>query len=184
MWSTWAVHADAVAAACRAGGLDAWTVSHPEPVAGLLVIGASVPDVVGLLVRRRDEGRDTIVWGGTLPPPRIAALRSAGCAAYVSMLQPPAEVARVVGQVLAGEAVAWPAPPLPMPALTAREMTVAHAYLVGWADHSRAEVAAELGLSEQTLKVHIANIRGKTGHEGTATREGLHRALVLYGWLD
>ncbi|MGO1167460.1 MAG: LuxR C-terminal-related transcriptional regulator [Janibacter sp.] len=184
VWSTWAVDADAVVAACRVGGVEAWTVADPAPVAGLLVLGASAPGVMELLARRRAEGRSTVIWGGTLPPARVATLRSSGCAAYVSMLQSPTELARIVGQVLRGERVAWPAEPPRMATLTAREEVVARGYLVGSAELSRAEVAAELGLSERTLKVHIANIRAKAGHEGTATREGLHRALALHGWLD
>lgn len=70
-----------------------------------------------------------------------------------------------------------------MSSLTPREREAAEAYLVAGAERTRAEVAREMGISERTLKVHIANIRDKTGHEGTATREGLRQALAFRGWL-
>ncbi len=158
-------------------------MEHPGSVDGLLVLGASVPDSVPVLESRRGRGSATVVWGGTLPPLRVAALRAAGASAYVSMLEAPDEVVRVVAQVLVGEEVAWPEVPPPMSALTRAEVRAALGYLETWSDLSRAEVAARLGLSDATLKAHIANIRGKTGHEGTATREGLRRTLVLRGWL-
>ncbi|WP_435202628.1 LuxR C-terminal-related transcriptional regulator [Janibacter sp. GS2] len=184
VWSAWSLHADAVVAALRRGGLEAQGVRDPRAAEALLVVGLPVADMGRLLRSRRSEERATIVWGGTLPLPRIAALREAGCAGYVSMLQSPGELARVVRQVIVGADAVWPDPLPHGPPLTSRELEVAQAYLVRWADRPRAEVAARLGVSDRTLKVHIANIRAKSGHEGTATREGLRRALVLQGRLD
>lgn len=183
VWCAWAVHTDALVAALRGGGLRALVVADPIAVDALLVLGASVPDGVDVLESRRGRGRATVVWGGTEPPLRVAALRAAGAAAYVSMLASPGEVARVVGLVLAGEGVPWPEAPPPMSALTRAEARVARAYLVTWADLPRAAVADRLGLSEATLKAHVANIRGKAGHEGTATRDGLRLVLTVRGWL-
>lgn len=183
VWSTWRLHADAVVDALVHEGLDALRVEDPAGVAGLLVAGAVDPGGTGLLEERRRAGRVTIVWGGTLPPPRIATLRASGAAAYLSALASPPEVAETVRLVLAGEAPPWPDSPRPMSSLTPREREVSEAYLVSGAEHTRAQVAEHMGISERTLKVHIANIRLKTGHEGTATREGLRQALTSRGWL-
>lgn len=184
VWSTWRLHADAVAEALVDEGVPAVPVEEPVTVTGLLVAGAVDPNGTELLESRRLAGRSTIVWGGTLPPPRVAILRASGAAAYLSSLAPPAEVARVVRLVRAGEDPPWPDAPLPMSSLTPREREVAVAYLVTGADLTRARVAQEMGISERTLKVHVANIRNKTGHEGTAAREGLRQALAFRGWLD
>lgn len=183
VWSPWFLHADAVADALVDEGVPAVAVGDPSTVGGLLVAGAVDPKGVELLQDRRQAGRPTIVWGGTLPPPRVAILRASGATAYVSSLATPAEVARVVRLVLSGGEPAWPEPPSPMSSLTPREREVAEAYLVAGADLTRSQVARDLGVSDRTLKVHIANIRGKTGHEGTATREGLRQALTFRGWL-
>lgn len=183
VWSRWRLHADAVTSVLVAGGVDARTADEYHDVDGLLVGGALLPDLMDLLEERRAKGRPTVVWGGVLPSPRVEALRRAGAAAYLSMLRPPHEVVDVVRRVLAGQPVPWPAPPEAMVRLTPTEQRVARAYLVDWSDHPRAEVARRLGISERTLKVHIANIRAKAGHRGTETREGLHRALVVSEWL-
>ncbi len=183
VWSPWRLHADAVADALVDEGVPAVTVDDPSAVEGLLVAGAVDPAGVELLQGRRLAGRPTIVWGGTLPPPRIATLRASGAAGYVSSLAPPTEVARVVRLVLVGGEPSWPEPASPMSSLTPRERDVADAYLVTGAELSRAQVAERMGISERTLKVHVANIRDKTGHEGTATREGLRQALAFRGWL-
>lgn len=184
VWCSWALHTDALVIALRHAGLRAAPVSDPDGIDGLLVLGASVPECVPVLESRRGGVGATVVWGGTLPPLRVAALRAAGAAAYLSMLTAPRDVARVVERVLVGEAPPWPEAPPPMSSLTRAEAAVARAYLVTWSDLPRAEVALRLGLSESTLKAHVANIRGKTGHEGTATREGLRLVLTVRGWLD
>ena len=184
VWSPWRLHADAVADALVDEGLSAAAVEDPAPVDGLLVAGAVDPDGVELLQGRRQAGRRTIVWGGTLPPPRVAILRASGAAAYVSSLATPAELADTVRLLLSGGEASWPEPPSPMSSLTPREREAAAAYLVTGADLTRAGVAQRMGISERTLKVHIANIRDKTGHAGTATREGLRHELTDRGWLD
>lgn len=184
MWSHWALHADALVEVLTDEGLSAVAVSDPGAQPGLLVAEAVLVEDLMMLERRTRAGGQTIVWGGTLPVPRIAALREAGAAAYVPMLQTPRELVEVVARVQAGEDVTWTEWAGPASALTERERSVAHAYLVEWADETRAEVAARIGISDRTLKVHVANIRAKTGHRGTHTREGLRRSLTVRGWLD
>lgn len=183
VWSPWSLHADAVADVLREGGLPAGVVPSPDGVPGLLVAEAVRLDHLGLVRARARARRSTIVWGGTLPVPRVAALRAAGAAAYVPMLEHPHQLVGVVTDVLSGTPLEWAPDPDPMPELTARERTVARAYLVDHGEWGRAQVAEVLGMSERTLKVHIANIRAKAGHRGTHTREGLRRALTVRGWL-
>ena len=74
--------------------------------------------------------------------------------------------------------------PVPMPAaeLDALELAAMRA-AVEACDGNVAKAARRLGISERTLKAHVANIRAKAGHRGTETREGLHRALVVSEWL-
>ncbi|WP_114202819.1 helix-turn-helix transcriptional regulator [Janibacter anophelis] len=183
VWSPWRLHADAVTLVLTEHGISSEVVDDPVATAGLLVaelVGAGDLDV--LEARRRGD-RPTVVWGGTLPEPRVAALRDAGAAAYVSGLHAPRDLASVVRQVQEGQRVGWSGAAVPVEVLTSREREVAQAYLVQWADRTRAEVATRLGMSERTLKVHIANIRAKAGHRGTATRDGLLRTLTVRGWI-
>jgi DNA-binding CsgD family transcriptional regulator len=183
VWSPWRLHADAVAVVLTEHGISSEVVDDPVATAGLLVaelVGAG--DLHVLEARRRGD-RPTVVWGGTLPVPRVAALRDAGASAYVSGLHAPRELVAVVRQVDGGQRVAWPGATASVEVLTGRERQVAQAYLVQWADRTRAEVATRLGMSERTLKVHIANIRAKAGHRGTATRDGLLRTLTVRGWI-
>ena len=184
VWSPWRLHADSVVVVLDEHGIRAQVVDDPVAAAGLLVASAMAADQGQLLRERASAGRSTILWGGTLPPPRIAELRDAGALAYVSMLHAPSELVAVVSDVLSGEDVPWTDAVGPLPTLTEREQGVARAYLVDHADRTRAEVAQILGISDRTLKVHVANVRAKAGHRGTHTREGLRRALTVRGWLD
>lgn len=182
VWSSWPLHADVLVAALEDVGGRPVVVADPDDAEGILVAAIDAPDVVGAVRARARVGRETVVWGGTLPPHRVDALRRAGASAYVSALALPRELAEVVGRVQDGAAVEWPSVEAAVVRLTAREREVALAYLVTEADRTRSEVARGLGISERTLKVHIARVRDKAGHEGTATREGLHHELVTRGW--
>lgn len=184
VWSRWALHADAVVDVLGSRGLRVVVVDDPWTHPGVLVAEAVMPEDVALVAQRAKGEHPTIVWGGTLPVPKVAALRSVGAAAYVPMLEHPRELAGVVTDVVAGVSVAWGESRLPKSGLTPRERTVARAYLVEHAEWGRSQVAKHLGMSENTLKVHIANIRTKAGHRGTHTREGLRRALIVRGELD
>lgn len=81
-----------------------------------------------------------------------------------------------------------PMPTHPRPAgnevrLTPAEHRVALAYLVTDVALSRAEVAARLGISERTLKAHLANMRRKVDSAQGSTRLGLRRELRARGLL-
>lgn len=183
VWARWQLDADCLVEVLGDSGVRAEVVVDPVAYEGLLVAMAVLQEDLPVLEARERAGRPTVVWGGTLPVPRVAQLREAGAAAYVPMLQPPRELVAVVSAVLGGEEVPWEAGPGPMSALTSREQGVARAYLVEHGDRARSEVADLLGITDRTLKVHIANIRAKAGHRGTHTREGLRRALTVRGWL-
>lgn len=183
MWSAWRLHADALAATLQDAGEPTIVVGGPDDAAGILVAAVDAPDLVAVVRRRSADGRDTVVWGGTLSPARVAVLRAAGARGYVSALALPRELVDVVRRVRDGEEVLWPPASPGDVELTAREREAARAYLVTGTDHPRAGVALDLGISEHTLKAHISRIREKAGHEGTATREGLLHELVRRGWL-
>lgn len=181
VWSPWALHADALVAVLLGADEGAVAVGDPEVVTGVLVVGAEAPGVLTLVRRRARLGRETIVWGGTLAQSRTEALRKAGASAYVSALALPGELVEAVRLVRSGGEVEWPVAESSVVPLTARELEVARAYLVTGAERTRAEVAAGLGLSERTVKAHVARIRDKVGHEGTSTREGLRHEMVRWG---
>ncbi|MDN5717713.1 MAG: LuxR C-terminal-related transcriptional regulator [Janibacter sp.] len=183
VWSPWRLHADAMVLVLMEHDIPAEFVDECSAAPGLLVAELVGRDDLHLVEARRREGLPTVVWGGTLPAPRVAALRDAGASAYVTLLHSPRELVAVVRQVQDGQRVAWPGAAVPAEVLTGREREVAQAYLVQWADRTRAEVATRLGMSERTLKVHVANIWAKAGHRGTATRDGLLRTLTVRGWI-
>lgn len=184
VWSPWRLHADALVDVLTGQGIPAGVVEEPLTTTGLVVAEAVRSGDLSLLEARHGAGLPTVVWGGTLPAPAVAALRSAGATAYVTLLQSPRELVAVVREVLDGREIPWAVGAGPVGALTSRERQVAQAYLVVWADRTRADVAMRLGMSERTLKVHVANIRAKAGHRGTATRDGLRRTLTVRGWID
>lgn len=182
MWSRWRLHADALVSALVARGSEsARVVTDPLPP-DLLVAGAAAPDLGRVLQRRRAAGRETVVWGGVLPAPRVAALRSAGASAYLSALCRPDELVAAVRRVRS-EGSLPESTREAGPRLTVRELEVARAYLVTGADRTRTQVAADLGISERTLKAHIANVRERVATAEAGTREGLRHTLQVHGLL-
>ncbi|WP_338750499.1 LuxR C-terminal-related transcriptional regulator [Janibacter alittae] len=182
VWSSLPLHADSLVAVLREAGERAGVVAAPADAEEVLVATVDAPGLGTVLRRRSQVGRPTIVWGGTVSAARAAALRDAGANAYVSALALPRDLVDVVRRVRQGEDVPWPES-RPVVALTRREHETALAYLVTEADRTRAEVARGLGISERTLKVHIARVRQKVGHVGTSTREGLRHELSTHGWV-
>ena len=182
VWSRWRLHADALVSALVARSEPADVVADPLPP-DLLVAGAAAPDLIRVLQQRRTAGRETVVWGGTLSGPRVAVLRSAGASAYLSALCRPGELVAVVRRVRGGGSPVE-APREPGPRLTDREREVARAYLITGAGRTRRQVAADLGISERTLKAHIANVRARVATADVGTREGLRHALRAHGLLS
>lgn len=184
VWTRWPLHADALVVSLAQAGVPATAVRTPDETKGVLLASVDAPDLTQVLGCRAGAGEATVVWGGSLPAAKVLALREAGASAWVSALALPRELAAVIERVREGQDVEWPPQDAASVSLTSREHEVAVAYLVTQADRARAEVAQSLGISDRTLKAHIARIRDKVGHEGTATREGLRYRLAGQGWLD
>ena len=58
---------------------------------------------------------------------------------------------------------------------TSREGTASH----GWGESTR-----QLGISVNTVRVHLANVRRKLAGRHVGNRQALHAALVDKGWID
>lgn len=66
--------------------------------------------------------------------------------------------------------------------LSARESQVVQGFC-GEPPLDPEEIADELGLSVNTVRVHLANVRRKLGDRYTGNREALRAALIDRGWL-
>ncbi|HMR48017.1 MAG TPA: LuxR C-terminal-related transcriptional regulator [Arachnia sp.] len=67
--------------------------------------------------------------------------------------------------------------------LTRREQAVVECYYSG-AGANVEEVATRLGISVNTVRVHLANVRRKLAGRHVGNRQALYAALVDKGWLD
>lgn len=124
-----------------------------------------------------------VVWGGYLHPTSVQDLVRRGADAYVSVIGSRDQLVDAVRTVRVG--MSWlPALPHEAPdGLTAGEARALRAYLVEYPALSRREVAQRLGISELTLKAHVANVRGRLD-ESCGSRLSLRRAVIARGWLD
>lgn len=124
-----------------------------------------------------------VVWGGYLHPTSVQDLVRRGADAYVSVIGSRDQLVDAVRTVRAG--MSW-LPALAQEAsegLTAGEARVLRAYLLDYPAESRREVAQRLGISESTLKAHLANVRGRLD-ESCGSRLSLRRTVIARGWLD
>lgn len=69
------------------------------------------------------------------------------------------------------------------PGLSPRETAVIESLFVE-GNEGPAEVAEHLGMSVNTVRVHLANVRRKIPDRYTGNLDALHDALVDIGWLD
>lgn len=67
--------------------------------------------------------------------------------------------------------------------LTPRESEVAHAFC-GSDLLSPEQIASQLGLSPNTVRVHLSNVRRKLGDRYTGNRDALRSALIDRGWIN
>lgn len=67
--------------------------------------------------------------------------------------------------------------------LTNREQVVVDAYY-STPETTIEEVAGQLGISVNTVRVHLANVRRKLAGRHVGNRQALHAALVDKGWID
>lgn len=127
------------------------------------------------------RSRPTVAWGGYLHTGTVSELVEAGLRGYVSVIGAPQDLVVAAIRVASGE-LSLPELSASVVRLTPAERRVCRAYLVDLAEAPRALVAAELGISERTLKAHLANIRAKV-NSSAANRVELARQLRARGML-
>lgn len=123
-----------------------------------------------------------VVWGGYLHPSSVQALVRRGVDAYVSVIGSGDQLLDAVRTVRAGMSWLPALPPETDEGLTPGELRALSAYLLDHPTLPREAVARLLGISESTLKAHVANVRGRLD-DNCGSRAGLRRALIARGWL-
>jgi DNA-binding NarL/FixJ family response regulator len=136
--------------------------------------------LTGTPARVLDIARGTDQPWGLLPldvgPDEISAAVRAVAAGF-SVL-PPSLTTSVLAANGIGKPAGDPSPPRPLESLTPRELDVLQRLAEGLSNRAIAET---LGISDHTVKFHLASIFGKLG-AGTRTeavRLGLRRGLVI-----
>lgn len=124
-----------------------------------------------------------VVWGGYLHPTSVQDLVRRGADAYVSVIGSRDQLIDAVRTVRVGMSWLPALPPEAPEGLTNAEARALRAYLVDYPAESRREVAQRLGISESTLKAHLANVRARLD-EACASRLSLRRTVVARGWLE
>jgi NarL family two-component system response regulator LiaR len=148
-------------------------------------------DGLGAIERIREQAPETrvVVLTSFADESKLFAALRAGAAGYLLKDVQPAELAQAIRTVAAGEALLDPAVTARVlrrmsegerrpkhAALTRRELEVLHLIARGL---SNKQIAAELVLSEKTVKTHVSNVLGKlrlsdrTQAALYAVREGL-----------
>ena len=178
------LHCDVLRVALRAFPAR---VVHPSETADaadhVIVIDRLTDDFEAYLAGARAGQLPVVVWGGYLHPTGVQELVRRGVAGYVSGIGSRDQLVDAVRTVRLG--MSW-LPALPAETssgLTRGEARALRAYLIDYPRESRRQVAARLGISESTLKAHLANVRGRLD-DSSASRPSLRRALLARGWLD
>ncbi|WP_446664187.1 LuxR C-terminal-related transcriptional regulator [Flexivirga sp. B27] len=178
-----ALHREALVATLTASGVFGAVEERSDGVAPATydVAVVDLPALGLTAVREIVRVVPTLAWGGYLHGGAVAELVDAGLRGYVSVIGSQRDLVVAAARVAAGEL--W-LPELESKTirLTPAEQRVCRAYLVELADVPRSLVAAELGISERTLKVHLANVRAKV-NSTAANRVELARHLRARGAL-
>ncbi|MCK5771071.1 response regulator transcription factor [Algiphilus sp.] len=110
------------------------------------------------------DGAPVVVISAHDDPLRVRQAMAAGAVGFISKSQRPQRIMRDLAGVLAGAAVA---PPVPEPAAATRELPLSprqREVLDGVAaGRSNKEIAAALGVSPGTVKVHLREIFARLG---------------------
>lgn len=181
--SPFALHREALADTLRKSGAFALVGEHAAAESGRDhdVTVVDLPALGMAAVRTIVRERPTVAWGGYLHTGTVAELVQAGLRGYVSVIGAQRDLVVAAVRVASGD-LSLPELAASPVRLTPAEQRVCRAYLVEHADAPRAQVAAQLGISERTLKVHLANVRAKVDSTA-ANRVELARQLHARGML-
>ena len=181
--SAFALHRDALVATLVDSGAFTVVEEHADASGGrdYGVTVIDLPSLATATVREIVQSRPTVAWGGYLHTGAVAQLVDIGLRGYISVIGSQRDLVIAAVRVASGE-VSLPELDSSVVRLTPAEQRVCRAYLVDRADIPRAQVAAELGISERTLKVHLANVRAKV-NSTAANRVELARQLRARGVL-
>lgn len=178
------LHCDALSAALRPFTTRVVRPSEMRHAAGHVVVIDRLTDDFEVYLTAALAGRlPVVVWGGYLHPTSVQDLVRRGADAYVSVIGSRDQLIDAVRTVRLGMSWLPALPPEAPDGLTTAEARALRAYLVDYPAESRRQVALRLGISESTLKAHLANVRGRLD-EACASRLSLRRTVIARGWLD
>lgn len=135
-------------------------------------------------------GAKTIVISEYVQPEQAKAFLAAGAVAWLPKSQTAVVILDCIRAAYRGELITVGVPEVsgqlrPSPALTPRQRQVAELYWGGGGKSSR-QVAAALGIGEQTVKAHLHEIRRRYAVAGTeqGTSVMMHERLHRDGWIS
>lgn len=177
------LHRDALVLTLTASAAFSVVDARPEtaPIGSYDVTVVDLPALGVDAVREVVRQHPTVAWGGYLHTVAVSELVDAGLRGYVSVIGSRQDLVVAAMRVASGE-LSLPELDSSVVRLTPAEQRVCRAYLFDRADVPRALVAAELGISERTLKVHLSNVRAKV-NSTAANRVELARHLRARGVL-
>jgi len=155
-------------------------LTQPWPQLDVAVLGVGLPDLAQRVAELRCVA-PIIVWGGYLHRTQARLLAEQGASGYLSVISLPAQLHAAIEMVAGGGRYFPDLGEVDEVRLTPAEDRVMRAYLIDLAAHRRADVAAALGLSDRTVKAHIANVRARLPVRA-ASRATLLRVLRAHGW--
>lgn len=171
-------------------GREAWQPSRGVVVVlenGAVESPSALAPAVATLVGR---GAQVVLLARDPRDPVAEAARHAGASAVLSEASSVDEIVSAVDHCLLGREARGSlgdAGALPSEArvqhLTGRELAVIE-LLLSVEEPSAALVAAELGISVNTVKVHLANVRRRLGGVDARNRVALRGALEERGWIE
>ncbi|YAL84382.1 hypothetical protein ACMYYO_06130 [Dermacoccaceae bacterium W4C1] len=147
----------------------------------LVLVDMLLPDLDAVVADLARVVPAVLIWGGFPAASEVGRWNGLGARGFVSALAHPEEVHEALSALAAGSQYL---PVLPETAATlgVREVAAATAYAVTWPQAPRAEVAARLGVSENTLKAQLASVRRKLDPDA-GSRAGLRRYLYAQGYV-